>query len=138
MDEFRGRYQVIDLGWIHDADLLARAYNASDIFLMPSTAETFGMMAIEAMACGKPVIVFEGTSLPEVTFAPTGGIAVPYGDTNALRFALERLIDNPLERQLLGQNALNLARQHYGMHSHVDRLVELYQEVIARRSAEAQ
>ena len=41
---------------------------------MPSVAEAFGMMAVESMACGKPVIVFDGTSLPEVTRAPDIGL----------------------------------------------------------------
>jgi glycosyltransferase involved in cell wall biosynthesis len=138
VDEFRGRYQIIDLGWVHDESLAATAYNATDIFLMPSTAEAFGMMAIEAMACGKPVIVFDGTALADVTFAPQGGLAVPYRDTDALLRAMERLVNKPEERLQLGRNALDLARQHYDLRSYVDKMVDLYRDVISRRRAEGQ
>ncbi len=133
LDEFRGRYQIIDLGWVNDVDLSVKAYNATDIFLMPSTAEAFGMMAVEAMACGKPVIVFNGTALPEVIFAPQGGIAVPCRDVDALLRVLERLIDRAEERLQLGQNALNFARQHYDIKSHVDRMIDLYRDLNSKR-----
>ncbi len=134
LDEFRGRYQIIDLGWVNDVDLTVKAYNATDIFLMPSTAEAFGMMAVEAMACGKPVIVFNGTALPEVVFAPQGGIAVPYCDADALHKALERLVNRSEERLQLGQNALNLARQHYDIKFHVDRMIDLYRDLNSKKS----
>ncbi|TFG55916.1 MAG: glycosyltransferase, partial [Deltaproteobacteria bacterium] len=54
VDEFRGRFQLVELGWVNDETLAAEVYNAADVFLMPSTAEAFGMKAVEAMACGKP------------------------------------------------------------------------------------
>lgn len=133
MDEFRGKYQIIDLGWVNEDALTVKAYNAADIFLMPSTAEAFGMMAMEAMACGKPVIVFEGTSLPEVIMAPRGGISVPQGDVDALLAALKDLINNPGFRLKLGQSALDLSSQHYNFNTHVMKLLDLYRDVIGRR-----
>ena len=91
-DELIGQHQVIGLDWSDDEDRLIEAYTAADFFVMPSTAEAFGMMAVEAMACGKPVVVFEGTSLPEVTFAPDCGIAVPMRDVTALAQAIAHLV----------------------------------------------
>ncbi len=131
VDELRGRYQVIDLGWVDDVGRTVEAYNAADVFLMPSTAEAFGMMAIEAMACGKPVIVFEGTSLPEVVAAPEGGVAVPYGDAEALAAVLARLLGNAEERLAAGRRALAVARERYDARRQVDRLVALYESVAA-------
>ena len=135
LDEFRGKYQIIDLGWVEDEILTVSALNAADLFLMPSLAETFGMMAIEAMACGKPVIVFEGTALPEVVFAPRGGISVPKGDYVALLNVLKRLARDHNERNTLGEQALQLAREHYGLERYMDRILGLYEEVIARKRA---
>jgi len=57
-------------------NLMADIYNASDLFLMPSIVESFGMMAIEAMSCGTLPIVLEGTALPEVTNSKTCGVTV--------------------------------------------------------------
>jgi glycosyltransferase involved in cell wall biosynthesis len=134
MDEFNGKYQIIDLGWVDNDQQMVYAYNAADIFLMPSLAEGFGLMAVEAMACGKPVIIFEGTALSEAVHTPEGGIAVPIGNCDALLQATERLIDNPEERQIIGRKALELARKYYNVKNYVDSIIALYQEVIDRRT----
>lgn len=133
MEEFKGKYQIIDLGWIDDEALLAEAYNAADIFLMPSTSEAFGVMAIEAMACGKPIIVFDKTSLSEVTHSPNGGLAVPHGDSRSLRHALERLINEPEERNRLGKYAENIAIQNYSFDTHAQTVLQLYNEILEKK-----
>lgn len=130
MDEFKDKFQVIDLGWVDDEQLLAEAYNAADIFLMPSIAEAFGMMAVEAMACGKPIIVFDKTALSEVTFSPKGAIAVPQGDSQSLRVALERLINDPIERERLGECAETIAIQNYSFDVHANRVLQLYKKIL--------
>lgn len=126
---FKDRFQLVDLGWVNDEELIRDAIAASDIFLMPSIAEAFGVMAIEAMACGKPVIVFEGTSLPEVTFAPEVGISVPAGDSRALHLAIQDLINNPDKRKERGIKGREIAKQHYDEKVMVKRLAEIYREV---------
>lgn len=132
LDRFAKRFQLIELGWTHDEVLMRDALVASDIFLMPSTAEAFGVMAIEAMACGKPVISFDGTSLPEVTFAPDVGVSVQMGNVNALSCALQRLIDFPKERLERGRRGRLIAEDHYNIEIQADRLAEIYKTVASR------
>jgi glycosyltransferase involved in cell wall biosynthesis len=132
MARFIGRFQVVELGWTHDEVLIRDAFVAADIFLMPSVAESFGLMAIEAMACGKPVISFEGTALPEVTFAPDVGISVPMGDTEALLGALQRLIDHPELRIERGRKGRLMAEKHYDAKIQADKLAEIYRLVLSR------
>ena len=134
LKEFIGKYQIIELGMVTDEAVMAEFYNCSDMFLMPSTAEAFGMMAIEAMACGIPVIAFEGTSLPEVIFAPTGGVSVPMKDANALHSAVDMLLKNPNERKAIGNEAYRLSRIHYNFEDHAKKILALYEEVIDRRN----
>ena len=86
-------------------------YRAADLFVMPSPAEAFGMMAVEAMACGKPVIVFDGTSLPDITNTPRVGLPVPNSDVDALASAIRRLIENKQERFERGIAGRALAEQ---------------------------
>ena len=134
MDEFRGRFQIIDLGWVDDERTTVDAFNAMDLFLMPSVAEAFGMMAMESMACGTPTIACDGTSLPEVLCAPTGGVTVPQGDAEGFRSAIESLLANPEARISLGRTARTLAVAHYDIRLHVDRMIALYEDVVARRT----
>jgi len=65
------KYGVVTPGWI-DGEDLAIALSAADVFVMPSIQEAFGLMAVEAMACGTPVIVFDGTALPGVIMLRSG------------------------------------------------------------------
>jgi glycosyltransferase involved in cell wall biosynthesis len=129
LEPFRDRFQVIELGWVHDEELVRDVLVAADIFLMPSTAESFGLMAIEAMACAKPVIIFEGTALHSITFAPDVGLSVPMSDVNALAQAIQHLIDNPAERQERGRKGREVAELHYDQELHVTRLVDVYKKV---------
>jgi glycosyltransferase involved in cell wall biosynthesis len=133
MNEYRSRFQVIERGWTTDDEEMLEVYRAADIFLMPSVAEAFGMMAIETMAFGKPVIVFEGTALYDTVFAPQGGIAVPAGDAQALVRELKDLIANREKRLQLGEQARKLAEIHYDKDTYVSRIVDLYKETIAKR-----
>jgi glycosyltransferase involved in cell wall biosynthesis len=133
LDEFIGKHQILEVGWTFDDDTLADYYAAADFFVMPSTAEAFGLMAIEAMACGKPVLSFEGTSLPEVTFAPDAGLAVPKGDEAALAAALRRWLQNPDEVAERGRQSRRYAEEHYAISLHANRIARLYQDIIDRR-----
>jgi glycosyltransferase involved in cell wall biosynthesis len=127
-----GRHQIIELGWSDDESELLDAYAAANFFVMPSTAEAFGMMAIEAMACGRPVICFEGTSLPDVTFAPKAGLAVPMGDVDALAAAIERWLDNPGECEQRGVVSRQMCEEYYDEKLQAGRLAELYHDRSSR------
>lgn len=134
LKEFEDKFQIVELGMVTDETVMAELYNCSDMFLMPSTAEAFGLMAIEAMACGIPVIAFEGTSLSNVIFAPTGGVTVPMHDSNALYAAIDRLLKSPYERNIIGNEAYQLSRIHYDFDDHAKRIFALYEEVINRHN----
>lgn len=133
LNEFRDKFQLVEFGIVTDEGIMSDVYNCADIFLMPSTAEAFGMMAVEAMSCGKPVIVFEGTSLPDVTFAPHSGISVPMRDSEALSQAIHYLLTNEAERNARSAEAYRLSRLHYNFNDHAQHILTLYQDVIARR-----
>ena len=130
-------YRVKEFGWVDDTDLYARLLCACDVFLMPSTAEAFGMMAIEAMAASRPVVCFEGTAVPEVTHAPDCGVAVPMGDAMALRRAIESLAANPAERERRGALGSQIAQSAYSSERYLDRMVKLYEEALGRQAAGA-
>lgn len=126
------KYNVIELGWQNDMDILYKFYTASDIFLMPSLAESFGLMAIEAMASECAVIVFDNTVLKEITFAPECGIAVTYKDVDELTSAVKKLIKNPKECEWRGKKGRKLAEKFYSYKNYVKAHINLYEEILSR------
>lgn len=106
LDEFKDKFNVIEHGWITDDKKMVSLYQACDMFLMPSRQETFGMMAVEAMSCGKMVLSIEGegTALPEVIDSPNCGLAVNEKDFVT---ELKRLIKNKKEVISRGKKSLD-------------------------------
>lgn len=127
------KYSVITPGWI-DGEQLALALSAADVFLMPSIQEAFGLMAVESMACGTPVVVFEGTALPDVikAKAPQSGLVVPLRDSVALAGAIKRLLEDDNLRDGVGRQARQIAEREYALPLYAQRHVSLYQDVIER------
>ena len=123
------KYSILTPGWI-DGENLVIALSAADIFLMPSIQEAFGLMAVESMACGTPVIVFEGTALPDVIKAPLGGLAVPAKDSRALAEAVKQLLENDELRFKLGKQARQIAEREYSFSQYVNRHISLYDKAI--------
>ena len=82
---------------------LAAAYNVCDIFVAPSRYESFGLIYLEAMMCGKPCIGTNVGGIPEVVEDKISGLIVNPGDSIELARALCRLIEEPELRQRFGQ-----------------------------------
>ena len=111
---------------MEDESSIREALTAADLFLMPSAAESFGLMALEAMACGTPVVVSAGTALAETTRAPEAGTVVSPGDAQALAGAIERLLaDDPL-RMSLGRRGREIVEAEHSYEDYFRRHLELY------------
>lgn len=135
LDEVKNKYNIIDLGVIGDEEMI-RAMNACDIFLMPSIGESFGMMAIEAMACKKPVIVFNNSALPSVTKAPECGYLVKNRDAKDLEKAIKHLIEDEKDRKQRGAQGYKIAKKEYNNETYNERLKKMYSEVAERKRIE--
>ena len=84
-------------------------YSAADILVMPSHYESFGMVALEAMACGIPVIASQVGGLAFLVQDGITGFVVPGGDVAALARTLTKLIQQPELRARLGKQAAEYA-----------------------------
>ncbi len=134
---FVRRHHVEDVlfaGRVSDADK-ARFYKTADIFCAPSTGqESFGIVLLEAMAAGLPVVASDIHGYKRVVQRNATGLLVEPRDPHAIADALERLIREPALRARLGEAGARVAPDYDW--SHVTRqLVDLYTEVIARRAA---
>jgi len=130
LDELKDKYRIIEHPWVNDNKFLVELYSAADLFLMPSVAEAFGLMAVEAMACSLPVIVFEGTSLPSVTFSPKCGIALKRGDTGSFVNTVKRLISSPKECKDRGDIGRQLAENNYDLDRYNSQIINLYEGIV--------
>jgi glycosyltransferase involved in cell wall biosynthesis len=107
-------------------------YHAADLFALPSVArsEAFGIVQIEAMAAGKPVVNTQlASGVPYVSLDQLTGLTVPPADPNALAAALNRLLDHADLRQSLGQAARSRARQEFSLETMTSRMMALYEKV---------
>ena len=82
---------------------LAACYAHCEIFALPSRGEGFGLVYLEAMACGKPVIGGAHGGAPEVIDDATTGYLVPHGDAAQLATAIETLLANPALAEEMGR-----------------------------------
>ena len=82
--------------------VLATFYHAADIVVVPSLYEPLGMVALEAMVCGRPVIASDTGGLREVVVPGATGVTVPPNDSRELASAIVRLLLNPQAAQMLG------------------------------------
>lgn len=126
----KDKYYTTELGWIDEETEMINFYQSCDVFLMPSLAETFGMMAIEAMAAGCVVICFKGTILEEVINAPECGIAVEYLSSDAIAETIIHLLRHPEEIVYRGEKGHNFVKGEYSFDKYVDRHIKLYQEIM--------
>jgi len=94
------RANIRDLGNLSLPELV-KIYNLCDMFLFPSRLEGFGLSVAEAMACGKPVVATNGSSLPELVIDGKGGFLCRMDDVNDFAGKIRHLAaDENLRREI--------------------------------------
>lgn len=100
----------------------------SDVFVLPSLAETFGVVLVEAMACGIPVIATRSGG-PEFVVTPETGVLVDVADPAALADAMEGFIVGQFQYD--PQSIRNSVRDRFGEIAFLQRISALYSQVLA-------
>jgi glycosyltransferase involved in cell wall biosynthesis len=139
-DRFKGNYaelqalvaalgvgsQVVFCGFVPDHEL-CRLYNTCTVFVMPSLDEGFGLPAIEAMSCGRPVIVSRGNSLAELV--GDAGLTVDPLSAADLAAAIDRVFLCGELRRSLGERALARARE-FTWEASARQLLEVFERTV--------
>ena len=132
------QYQVADLVAFlgrRSQDTLPYYYSAAEAVVVPSHYESFGMVALEAMACGTPVVASQVGGLAFLVQDGETGFTVPVDDPQALAERLATLINDPKLRKQMGDKASEFA-QAYGWEKIATRITKLYEEVLGEKAAE--
>lgn len=111
-----------------DGEIKLSAYKASELFVLPSYTENFGMAVVEAMACELPVIVSKEVGIQREIERYNAGIVV---DTNiqSLYQGIKILLDNPHLKKEVAINGRKLVKEYYDIDKVADRMLEVYGKV---------
>lgn len=111
-----------DIRFLGKQDQMEEILNIADIFLLPSQYESFGLAALEAMACGVPVISSNAGGLPEINIHGKTGYLADVGDVDAMAAFAIKMLENEETLQLFKDNAL----AHAGEFS-IEKIVPMYE-----------
>jgi N-acetyl-alpha-D-glucosaminyl L-malate synthase BshA len=115
-----------DVRFLGKVDAVADLLRCADLFLLPSESESFGLAALEAMACGVPVVGTNVGGLPEVV-TPDAGALVPLGDLDAIADHALAILADPARLRSAREAAVRAASRFSA-----DRIVPMYEALYRR------
>lgn len=120
-------------GFLSGSDLVA-AYRRAQVLLFPSVHEDFGLVPLEAMSCGLPVVAWDDGHGPSTTLAGrSGGVLVPAYDLDAFTAATSGLLADSGRRAELAGAGPRWVAETFSEERHLDRLEELLGEIAVSR-----
>ncbi len=105
-------------------------YSAADVFVIPSLQESFGQTALEAMACGTPVVWFETTGITDVITDGKTGLFAKLGDAKDLEAKLTQMLEDDAARLEMGRHARIFAAENFTYEKQGAKYAELYSKVL--------
>lgn len=127
IDEENMKDRVMFIGYVDD-DKMAQYYQQSELFVLPSLFEPFGMTTQEAMACGKPVVASKFGGIRNVITNEKDGMLVDAANPQEFADAMIKILKNPDFKQNLGQSAYNLIQKEYSWEAIADTFLDFYQK----------
>ena len=118
--EFVGKVPNNELPWW---------YNSFSVAVSLSRSESFGVVAVEAMACGCPVVVSDADGFREVVQDGITGFVVPKEEPQKAAAAIQRFIDSPSLREVIGNNGIEHVKSRYSWKDCVAKMISIYSDV---------
>jgi D-inositol-3-phosphate glycosyltransferase len=112
-------------------ELLSTYYRAADVVIVPSVSESFGLVALEAMGCGTPVVATDAGGLRTVVDAGRSGILVKDRQASAFAQAIDSLLANPVQYRAMSQRAASRA-ESFTWAASAQRLISVVDRIVAQ------
>lgn len=129
VDKLNIKNRVEFLGRIPN-DHLPQYYNGFSVSVSVSNSESFGVVAVEAMSCGCPVITSDADGFTEVVINGQTGFIVPKKDEKKTAEAIQKFIDNPTLRAKMGQAGRKRVLQFYDWNDNVNTMIAIYNSLL--------
>jgi glycosyltransferase involved in cell wall biosynthesis len=123
--------RAVHLGYLKDDLLMAAAYSAANVFVIPSMQEAFGQTALESVACGTPVVGFQVGGIPDIVQDGLNGRLVPAGDDEALYSVIAEVLDNAELAAQMSAAGRNLVTTQFTLERQAKSYIRLYEEMLA-------
>lgn len=138
-DRSKCEYLVKDLGLVEDVkfygeqESFTEILSVSDLFLMPSQSESFGLSALEAMACGVPVVSSNAGGLPELNLHGETGYIAEIGDVDKMADYAIRLLEDKNMYKIFSENALDRATTLFSAEKIIPEYEKYYEEILSEK-----
>jgi glycosyltransferase involved in cell wall biosynthesis len=126
--------ETIDVGFLEDDLSLALVYSACTVVAVPSTQEAFGRVAIEALACGTPVVAFSGTGVADAVHHGRTGYLAELGSAEDLARGLAACIEGTGVPQSIRELARDTAEKEFSTRVQAARYAALYERLLGERA----
>jgi glycosyltransferase involved in cell wall biosynthesis len=122
--------QTMSLGRVMVDRVKAIFYSAADLFVSPSRAEAFGLVALESLACGTPAVSFAvGGAVDYIRPGITGYLAEPE-NVDDLRTGIIQLLEDDASREAMGQQAREMVVREYSLDQEAQRYIQLFEKML--------
>ncbi|MBE0713052.1 MAG: N-acetyl-alpha-D-glucosaminyl L-malate synthase BshA [Candidatus Aminicenantes bacterium] len=119
-----------DVHFLGEQDQLEPLFFCTDLFLLPSEQESFGLTALEAMNCGVPVVASNIGGLPEVIVHGETGYLLPVGDVEGMAAKAVEILSDPARLSLFRAQARRRAEQHFNAENIIPQYEAFYEELL--------
>ncbi|MBW4550077.1 MAG: glycosyltransferase family 4 protein [Aphanocapsa sp. GSE-SYN-MK-11-07L] len=123
---------TVNLGYVSSDRIKSIAYSAADLFLFPTRADSFGLVAQEAAACGTPTVAFKVGGVPDIVRPGiTGYLAEPENIADFCHGITQLLEDQNL-RQSMSETCREIVLEEYTLEIQAQRYIDLYRQIIKK------